>query len=122
VPDVRRIVFDVIEGRLFGMSFEDFDRAMAGFEFIPVVVSGEEVGAIMRRGTELHVAVMPKARGKWLGRALFRSLQEMIEQHGEVTTAVMDSHKSGHEFVRRLGFVQTGQSDGVTHYSKGASC
>jgi hypothetical protein len=34
----------------------------------------------------------------------------------------MDSHKSGHEFVRRLGFVQTGQSDGVTHYSKGASC
>ena len=111
MPDVRRIVFDVIDGRIFGMSFEDFERAMAGFEFIPVVVGGEEVGAIMRRGTELHVAVMPKARGKWLGRALLGSLHAMIEQHGEVTTAVMDSHKSGKERRDRRAHSVVGGSD-----------
>lgn len=116
MPETARIVFDILNDRLAGVTFEAFMIALAGFEFLPVVVGGETVGAIMRRGPELHAAVLPKARGKWLGRRSLAVVRDTIMKYGMATTSVMDGHEAGHVFARRLGFDLVRQSGGITYY------
>lgn len=120
MPDPRRIVFEILQPRLpAGFSFLDFERAMARFEFVPVRVAGEMVGAILRDGPELHAAVLEHARGRWVSRAVLRSVVDTVQRHGYAKTAVMNEHEMGHEFARRMGFAEIAKDGVMTHYRKG---
>ena len=112
------VVFGVLRDRLPGVTIGQFIAKTAAFEFLPVTVCGRCVGAIMRRGSELHAAVLPEARGRWIGRKVLAVVADTVEQHGCATTAVMDGHKPGHIFALRLGFEAIKQADGMTHYRK----
>ena len=118
MEDARRIVFDSLRDRLCGVDFEHFQRALSDFEFLPVKVGGQTVGAILRKGSELHAAVLPCARGKWIGRSQLRVVAETIRKHGEATSSVMNGHEAGHRFARRLGFVECGRDNRITYYRK----
>lgn len=117
--DPRAIVFSVERDRLpSGMTLDEFERATSGFEFLPVIVGGECVGAIMRRGSELHAAVVPTARGKWFGRRAMAVITDTVIRFGMATTAVPDGQDVGNAFALRLGFERTGTGQGVTFYKK----
>lgn len=117
--DPRAVVFVVERDRLpSGMTMDEFWRATSDFEFLPVVLNWECVGAIMRRGSELHAAVVPTARGKWFGRRAMAVITDTISRFGMATTAVPDGQDAGHVFALRLGFERTGTGQGVTFYKK----
>ena len=113
-----QIVFDVLQGRLHGVDFAHFQRALSDFEFLPVKVGGQTVGAILRRGSELHAAVLPCARGRWIGREQLRIVADTIQKHGEATSSVMNDHEEGHRFARRLGFSESSRDSNITYYRK----
>ncbi len=118
--DLPAVVFGIMRDRMPFVTMDDFLAKTSGFEFLPVTVGGECVGAIMRRGPELHAAVLPSARGRWLGRRALAIIAETIGECGRATTAVMDDHRPGHDFALRLGFKRAGSANGMTFYEKTA--
>ena len=86
-----------------GYSFELFKEMLADWR-IDAFHDGERaVGMLMTRGPELHVAVLPQVRGKWLSRRLIRQVfKPILEQHGHAETLVMDDNRIGLDFVRRI--------------------
>ena len=60
------------------------------------------IGAVFRRGDELHVSILPGWRRKWLTKGLIREL------FGNATTRtrVTPGHEYMHDILRRLGFVR----------------
>ena len=61
------------------------------------------VGMLMTRGAELHVAVLPEVRGKWLSRRLIREVfAPILKAYGQAKTSVMADNVVGLDFVRRL--------------------
>jgi len=116
--DLPAVVFGIMRDRMPYVTLDDFRSKTKGFEFLPVAVCGKCVGAIMRRGSELHAAVLPSARGRWIGRRVLAIIAETIGEYGKATTAVMDDHRPGHDFAARLGFERTGNANGMTFYEK----
>lgn len=88
-----------------GYSFEEFRGKVADFEVKAFCDDERVVGMLMTRGPELHVAVIPEVRGKWLSRRLIREVfSPIFQQYGEAVTGVMPDNEEGKEFTRRLGF------------------
>lgn len=86
-------------------SRDDFRKALASWEVQAFCDGDKPVGMLMTRGNELHVAVIPEVRGKWLSRRLIREvLSPLIEKSGEAVTSVMPDNEAGRDFVSRLGF------------------
>lgn len=90
----------------------DFDlfRERLGSWDVKAFCRGEDaVGMLMVKGSELHVAVIPEVRGKWLSRRLIREvLSPLIRSHGEAVTTVMPENEVGNDFIKRLGFDDSG--------------
>lgn len=87
------------------LGYETFREALAAWDVQAFCRGDEPVGMLMVKGSELHVAVLPEVRGKWLSKRLIRDvLKPIIVQHGEATTKVMPDNVVGHEFIGRLGF------------------
>lgn len=86
-------------------SFEQFKGAMEPWD-IQAFCDGEKiVGMLMTRGPELHVAVIPEVRGKWLSRRLIREVfSPILNKYGQAIAAVMPENEAGKEFTSRLGF------------------
>jgi GNAT superfamily N-acetyltransferase len=86
-------------------SRDDFRKALESWEVQAFCDGDKPVGMLMTRGNELHVAVIPEVRGRWLSRRLIREvLSPLIEKSGEAVTSVMPDNKAGRDFVSRLGF------------------
>ena len=64
----------------------------------------------------MHVAIKPEYRGKWFSRKVAKLMRDILQQHGHITTKVMESHDMGHSFARRLGFHETARHDGIVEY------
>jgi hypothetical protein len=115
---VHEIVYEVLKPRLNGLSFDRFVEIFRDFEFIPVIVNDAEVGAILRKGAELHAVIKEEARCRWMGKKTLKMIDDVMKEHGIVTTQVMNEHEMGHTFAKRLGFVVEKQENGITHYFK----
>lgn len=99
--------FKALAGRLpKDYSQEQFSTALEPWDVKAFCNGDEPVGMLMTRGAELHVAVLPEVRGKWLSRRLIRDvIRPIIREHGEAKTSVMPDNGVGKDFVRRLGFI-----------------
>lgn len=61
------------------------------------------VGMLMTRDGELHVAVMPEVRGRWLSKRLIREVfAPIFAAHGRARTSIADGNARGLDFVRRI--------------------
>jgi hypothetical protein len=100
-----RAGFAALAGRL-PMDFEAFRAALASWD-VKAFCDGERVvGMLMVQGPELHVAVLPEVRGRWLSRRLIREVfSPLLKSYGEAKTRVMHDNETGRDFVRRLGFL-----------------
>jgi GNAT superfamily N-acetyltransferase len=99
--------FKALAGRLpSDYSRQKFSAALEPWDVKAFCEGDEPVGMLMTRGAELHVAVLPEVRGKWLSRRLIRDvIGPIIRRHGEAKTSVMPDNGIGKDFVRRLGFI-----------------
>lgn len=80
-----------------------------------VFVDGEDVGAVLVVGPEIH-ACIKSGFGRWLHKKQLRILADVMDAYGYATTAT--TTQEGEAFVERLGFDLVGIGDGVKHWRK----
>ena len=99
--DAIHAAYESAKPRLDGMSFEDFAKAVQGFEVVPQLVDGKVCGAALINGPEIHFCIMPWAFGRWVTKKTFRLLNSIIDKHGEVITHA--NTDDGKRFVESFG-------------------
>lgn len=93
-----------------GNNFDGFD--IRAFKKNDVVI-----GMLMTRGPELHVAILPEYRRRWLSAGLIRDvLGTIIDKYGYVITSVMQENIIGQDFVERIGFKRHSYNNGIIYY------
>lgn len=117
LPDVVRSAWEASQWQFpAGYTFDDFAADSAEWEFWPVVVFGQDAGAIMVRGCEMHCCIKPKYFRRWATPAMFRRVMAHKKKHGRLTTSVNVDHDAGREFVERMGFTVIGNAGNVLLY------
>lgn len=90
------------------MPFDAFTRALESWDVKAFCEGQDVVGMLMLKDGELHVAVLPEIRGRWLSRRLIREvLGPLVQQYGEAKTKVAADNETGKDFIRRIGFAST---------------
>lgn len=98
--------------RIPALDFATFCAKLADWDVMAFCRGEQAVGMLMTRGNELHVAVLPEVRGKWLSRRLIREvIGPLVRKHGEAKTSVVPGNSNGADFVSRLGFKYDIQRD-----------
>lgn len=89
-------------------TLEAFKRALHEWDVKAFCKGGDVVGMLMVKDNELHVAVLPEVRGRWLSRTLIRNvIGPLIKRYGKAKTKVVHENDRGQEFCQRLGFAKT---------------
>lgn len=104
--DALKAGFKALGSRLpLGVDYGKFRTALENWDIKAFCRGDEPVGMLMVRGNELHVAVLPEMRGKWLSRRLIREvISPILQKHGEAKTSVTPDNGVGRDFIKRLGF------------------
>jgi hypothetical protein len=85
------------------ISFEDY-RALVKDWIIKAIKRDDKViGAVYKKGDEIHISVLPEWRKKWLTKSLWVD----FFQSGRVTTRVTRGHDYMYDMLKRLGFKET---------------
>ena len=84
-------------------TFDEFRSRLADWR-VDAFHDGERaVGMLMVKGAELHVAVIPEVRGRWLSRRLIReTFAPILAEHRQAKTSVLPDNSIGLDFVRRI--------------------
>lgn len=109
--------YESMRGRM-DIQFQDFKNAVKDWEINPVFVSGEIVGAVLVKDSEIHACVKREGFCRWFGKPMLKILNRTILKHGYATTSVSAGNMIGHEFVSRLGFEKIGTRADVWIYRK----
>ena len=96
-----RVGFEATEWRA-PVDEATYRMALEDWSVQAIMRDNEPIGAVFRRGDELHVSVLPGWRRRWLTKGLIREL------FGSATirTRVTPGHEYMHDILRRLGFVR----------------
>lgn len=99
-----KVGYEATKDRL-PIDFGAWRKALSSWD-VQAFCDGEKVvGMLMTQGPELHVAILPEARGKWLSRRLIREVfGPLLERYGAAKTKVAPGNRKGDDFVSRLGF------------------
>ena len=93
------------------------ESAFDSFDVKTFVDGDTPVGMLMTKHVELHVAILPRYRRRWLSRRLIDEvLGGIIKQYGYAMTKVMADNQVGQAFVERLGFIKQAETNGVIFY------
>ena len=79
----------------------DYYNAVTDWNPIAVCDDDKVIGALLVKNGVIHLGIVPEYRGKWASR---RIIKEMLA-YGTATTLTDDEPD---EFVKRIGFVKTG--------------
>lgn len=86
-----------------GYTLSAWERALSDWDVRAFCDGERPVGMLMTRGAELHVAVLPEVRGRWLSKRLIReTFAPILREHGQAKTKVMADNVIGLDFVRRI--------------------
>lgn len=104
--------YRALAGRI-SIGYEPFRKALESWD-VKAFCRGEDVvGMLMLKDGELHVAVLPEVRGKWLSRRLIREvIGPLIKEYGAAKTKIVPGRASERDFVTRIGFAK-GEKDDV---------
>ena len=104
-----------------GLTYEEFEKCVSGYEIIPISDNGEVIGAVMIKGAEIHVGMKRTPKGALRG-VLRKVLDGVINKHGYVETMVMRDNIQGIRFCGRLGFMESGRDKLMVFYRRGKPC
>lgn len=106
-PEALRAGYLALQDRI-SIPFDAFTRALESWDVKAFCKGKDVVGMLMLKDDELHVAVLPEVRGKWLSRRLIKEvLGPLVKQYGTAKTKVSVDNPIGQEFVKRIGFAST---------------
>ena len=94
-----------------GVSLDAFVLATSDWKFTPVTERGQMIGAVMRKGNELHVGFV--RQGTCIRGHIKRILGEVLSAYGFAVTMVRSSNERGLQFCERLGFKKTKEENGI---------
>lgn len=99
-------VYMSVKDRIPGCSFEQFEKAYAGWDVVPLSIDGDQVGAVLIKANEIHVGygTAPKAS---IRSHIRKTINAIIEKFGCAVTMVAKGNDRGLAFCRRLGFTVT---------------
>lgn len=88
-----------------------------GWEVREIYRAGVLAGFFVVRDNEVHAWRNPEFSGRWLTRQdVERITAPLLAAHGHVVTSVRIRNRTGHRFVRRLGFVCVGRTVSLALY------
>ena len=93
------------------LPFGAFVLATGDWKFIPVMESGQMIGAVMKKDNELHVGFV--RQGACIRDHIRRILGDVLSTYGSAVTMVRKSNERGLRFCERLGFERTHEENGV---------
>ena len=79
-----------------------YRQAIEEWDVKALIRDDECIGAVYRKGDELHVSILPKWRKRWATKGLLKELFGNLP----IRTRVTPGHEYMHDILRRLGFVQ----------------
>lgn len=82
------------------MTFEAYQQGLADWDVQCIERDDEPIGAIFRKGDELHLSVLPKWRGNWLTKGLYKEL--FLGK--KVVTQVTPGFEQMYAVLERIGF------------------
>ena len=85
------------------ISFEVYQEVMKEWIIQTIVRDGRCIGAVYRKGDELHVSITPEWRRRWITKGL---LQKLFNKN-RVVTKVSPGHDYMYDILSRLGFKKT---------------
>jgi hypothetical protein len=103
-------IYESVKDRLT-LPLDAFVRATGDWEFVPVMENGQMIGAVMRKGNELHVGFT--RQGACIRGQIRRILGDVLAAYGSAVTMVRRSNGRGLRFCERLGFEKTHEENGV---------
>lgn len=107
---------DVLRDEL-GFSGEDFARLYEKAKVIPFEYKGEVTGATVLMGNEIHFMAAPGKRGHCGTRKqLFALFNDLLDEHGFLTTRIPVSTPYKDRTGERLGFTYTWSDDRFDYY------
>ena len=112
----QECVFKAISHRTTA-TLESFISETRDWEFIPIEREGEVCGSVMRRNSEVHIALLPKVQNHtWIRGVIRKELSKVIADHGHAFTWIVDGHTVGHRLARIIGFKQITCGVGPNRY------
>ena len=109
MSDAVKMLYESVRDRL-NIGFYDFELALRDWEIVPLTEQKKTIGAIMRKGNELHIGYGVKPRAS-IRRHIRPVLQKAIKDYGCAVTTVEHGNETGEEFCKRIGFVEIGRDD-----------
>lgn len=95
-------------------------KHLADWDAEPINFGGQCVGAMVAKGTEIHLALVPGWRPSSSSRGVVRELlRPRFERHGFLTTRVWHHRTDQKQFVHRVGFRPTWADENVQYYLLG---
>lgn len=87
------------------IDFETYKQFLEDWDVKGIYREDRCIGAIFRKGTEIHISILPDFRKKWLTKGLLKQLLSEKEMMTQITP--------GHEhyvesMLKRVGFVRNG--------------
>ena len=94
-------------------------EALEEFDIQPLIHNDETVGMLMIRGPEVHVAILPAYRKRWITRGLINAVLGGLEsKHGYALTSCFDGEPEKKDFITRLGFQQIHAENGMLFFER----
>ena len=96
-----------------GITWEQFVLLFNDYEFDPIMDGDEVVGAVMSKGSEVHVGTLRTPHG---ARGVMRRvIKRVIHKHGEIKAVVPIRCAEYAERLKRFGFTESGRDDKIIH-------
>ena len=88
-------------------------KDISGFD-VMALKDIETVGAVFYKGPEVHVAILPKYRRKWMSKRIIREILRIpFEKYGYAVTMGLEKDR---DFLERIGFKEQHKINDVTYY------
>lgn len=97
------------------MERETFNMSLVGWSVEPMMLSGERVGIMMKKGPEFHFTLLGTRRAMPL-RAIKEWLDPQLEEYGYVSTKTPKHEIRQQRFNERIGFFRVGEDELDIHY------
>jgi len=104
MSDAVKMLYESVRDRL-NIGFYDFELALRDWEIVPLTEQKKTIGAIMRKGNELHIGYGVKPRAS-IRRHIRPVLQKAIKDYGCAVTKIQSDNRTGQQFCERLGFTE----------------
>lgn len=93
------------------ISREAYGNSLYGWEIVPVIIDGEQIGVRIMLGHEVHHHLDKRAARRHARRIIANYVAEPLARLGYLTSQTDDA---GIPFLRRMGFYEVNRVNGIT--------